>query len=101
MAETIVLIAGVVSGIGVILGTLWKVHKFLDAMERKYDEMNETLKDNTIYTLKMAVLSTEMPLVDRIEAGEKYMALGGNGKVKKKVEHLIEEYESREKEHMQ
>ena len=63
--------------------------------------MNSTLKDNTMYILRMSVLSEEMPLVDRIHAGAKYIALGGNGAVKKKVGHLIEEYESREEEHMQ
>ena len=40
MIETIAIIAGVISGLGVILGTLWKVHKFLEILEDKYDEMN-------------------------------------------------------------
>ena len=101
MVEMIALIAGVISGISVILGALWKVHRLLTKLEKKYEEMNSTLKDNTMYILRMSVLSEEMPLVDRIHAGEKYIALGGNGAVKKKVGHLIEEYESREEEHMQ
>lgn len=101
MVEMIAIIAGVISGISVILGAFWKIHKFLDTLEKKYEEMNNTLKDNTMYILRMAVLNEEMPLVDRIQAGEKYIALGGNGTIKKKVGHLIEEYESREEEHMQ
>ncbi len=101
MTELIAIVAGVISGLGVILGAFWKIHKFLDTLEDKYEEMNSTLKDNTMYILRMAVLNEEMPLVDRIQAGEKYIALGGNGTIKKKVEHLIEEYESREEEHMQ
>ena len=101
MVEMIALIAGVISSISVILGALWKVHRLLTELEKKYEEMNNTLKDNTMYILRMSVLSEEMPLVDRIHAGEKYIALGGNGAVKKKVGHLIEEYESREEEHMQ
>lgn len=101
MVETIAIIAGVISGLGVILGTLWKVHKFLDRLEDKYNEMNETLKQNTLYILKMAVTDKEMPLVERIHAGEEYLDLGGNGTIKKKYKHLLEEYEAREEEHMQ
>ena len=101
MVEMIAVIAGVISSISVILGALWKVHRLLTELEKKYEEMNSTLKDNTMYILRMAVLNEEMPLVDRIQAGEKYIALGGNGTIKKKVGHLIEEYESREEEHMQ
>ena len=97
MIETIAVIAGVISGLGIIGGTLWKVHKFLDSLENKYDEINDTLKQNTLYTLKMAVLSEEMPLLDRIHAGELYISMGGNGTIKKKYEHLLEEYEAREK----
>lgn len=101
MIETIAVIAGVISGLGIIGGTLWKVHKFLDSLENKYDEINDTLKQNTLYTLKMAVLSEEMPLLDRVKAGEAYIKMGGNGTIKLKYQHLLEEYERRESEHMQ
>lgn len=97
MVDTIAIIAGVISGLGIILGTLWKIHNFLDKLENKYDEINNTLKENTMYILKMAVLSEEMPLLDRIHAGELYVNMGGNGTIKKKYEHLLEEYEKRER----
>lgn len=99
--EIIAVIAGLFSGIGVILGTLWKVHRLLTELEKKYDEMNEMIKENTMCILKMAVVSEEMPLVERIHAGEEYLDLGGNGAVKKKYNHLVEEYEAREEKHMQ
>lgn len=101
MVEMIAVIAGVISGLGIIGGALWKIHKFLDSLEDKYDEMNDTLKQNTLCVLKIAVLSEEMPLLDRIHAGELYVSLGGNGTIKKKYEHLLEEYEKREEEHRQ
>lgn len=99
--EIIAVIAGLFSGIGVILGTLWKVHRLLTELEKKYNEMNEMIKENTMCILKMAVVSEEMPLVERIHAGEEYLDLGGNGAVKKKYNHLVEEYEAREEKHMQ
>ena len=61
--------------------------------------MNKTIKQNTIYILKIAIMSEEMPLVDRIHAGEAYIQMGGNGMVKKKLNQLIEEYEDRERNH--
>ena len=92
MVETIAVIAGVISGLGIIGGALWKIHKFLDRLEDKYDEMNDILQKNTLYILKMAVLNEDMPLLDRIHAGEQYMDLGGNGVVKKKYQELLKEY---------
>ena len=54
--------------------------------------MNDILQKNTLYILKMAVLNEDMPLLDRIHAGEQYMDLGGNGVVKKKYQELLKEY---------
>jgi hypothetical protein len=70
-----------------------KIYKFFNSIEKKYDQMNETLKKNTLYILKIAILSEELPLIDRIHAGEAYVAMGGNGMVKKKLDRLISEYE--------
>lgn len=101
MVETIAVIAGIFSGLGVILGALWKVHRLLTKLEKKYDEMNEMIKENTMYILKIAVSDEEIPLVERIHAGKDYIDLGGNGVIKKKYDHLVEEYEAREEKHMQ
>ena len=52
-----------------------------------------------LYLLKMAVLSEELPLLDRIHAGEQYIALGGNGLIKKKYQELLKEFDERERVH--
>lgn len=44
-----------------------------------------------LYTLKIAVLSEELPLIDRVHAGEEYLKLGGNGLIKLKYEELVKE----------
>ena len=62
-----------------------------DNLEKKYDEMNDILQKNTLYILKMAVLDEQLPLTDRLHAGELYMDLGGNGAVKKKYQELLKE----------
>lgn len=93
MIDTVLLIASIVSAFTVIGAFMIKTYKFFSKIEKKYDDMNENLRKNTLYILKLAILSEEMPMVDRIHAGEAYIALGGNGVVKKKLEKLMLEYE--------
>ena len=92
MREYIIMIASIVTAITVISSTCFKVYKFFRNLEKKYDEMNDILQKNTLYILKMAVLNEDMPLLDRIHAGEQYMDLGGNGVVKKKYQERLKEY---------
>jgi hypothetical protein len=52
-----------------------------------------------MHLLKIAIMSEELPLIDRIKAGEIYVASWGNGLIKKKYNELISVYEEREKNH--
>lgn len=99
MIDNVLLIASILTALTGIGAFLYKLYSFIRKIEENYDQMNKTLKQNTIYILKIAIMSEEMPLVDRIHAGEQYIAMGGNGMVKKKLNQLMEEYESREKNH--
>ena len=92
MREYIIMIASIVTAITVISSTCFKVYTFFRNLEKKYDEMNDILKNNTLYILKIAVLDEQLPLTDRLHAGELYMDLGGNGVVKKKYQELLKEY---------
>ena len=91
MREYIIMIASIVTAITVISSTCFKVYIFFRNLEKKYDEMNDILQKNTLYILKMAVLDEQLPLTERIHAGELYMDLGGNGVVKKKYQELLKE----------
>ena len=93
MVQTFLLVGSIISALTVIVTFMIKIYKFFNSIEKKYDQMNETLRKNTLYILKIAILSEELPLVDRIHAGETYVAMGGNGMVKKKLDRLISEYE--------
>ena len=92
MREYIIMIASIVTAITVISSTCFKVYKFFRNLEKKYDEMNDILQKNTLFILKIAVLDEQLPLTDRLKAGELYMDLGGNGAVKKKYQELLKEY---------
>ena len=86
-------IASFVSAITVIGGFFYKLHTMTRSFEKKHEEMEEMLKTNTIHILKIAVLNPNLPLIDRIHAGEQYIAMGGNGTIKRIYEGLLDEYE--------
>ena len=92
MIDSILVTASVVTALTAITAFLFKIYIFFRKLEKKYDEMSDLLKNNTIHLLKIAVLDDKLPLTDRINAGEQYIKLGGNGFVKKKYEKLLEEY---------
>lgn len=98
--EHLTLIATIVGSISTIIVGFSKLYKFIrnteekyDMIDEKFDQLNETMRINTIHLLKIAVLDEGLPLTDRIHAGEEYLKLGGNGFVKKKYERLLEEYD--------
>lgn len=72
-------IAAIITAIGVIVGTVFKIHSILNRLERKFDDYDNILKENTLHILKMALLSEDLPITDRINAGKRYLELGGNG----------------------
>ena len=102
--EQLAILASAITSLTVIITGFSKVYKFIrkteekyEQIDKKFDMINKTMKVNTIHLLKIAVLDENLPLTDRIHAGEEYIALGGNGFIKKKYEKLLEEYEQKYK----
>lgn len=75
----IIEIAAFITAIGVIAGAVLKIHSVLNRLEKKFDDYDDMLKENTLHILKMALLSEDLPITDRINAGKRYLELGGNG----------------------
>ena len=92
MREYIIMIASIVTAITVIFTTCFKVYKFFRNLEKKYDEMQDAINQNNIHILKLAITNENLPLIERINCGEEYIKLGGNGAVKKKYQELLKEY---------
>lgn len=68
-----------------VFGCMWRLFK-------KIDNIQEEFKENTIATLRLTIVNEHLPMDERIHAGEKYIAMGGNGSVKKMVQKLIDEH---------
>ena len=90
MVETILLVASVLTALGVIIASAVKVYKFIRKCEKWIDETNEHSLDNYLSIKRLTIMSHEMPLSERIAAGEKYIKYGGNGEVKHKYDELLE-----------
>ena len=93
--QDVIFIGSFLGAITGIVAFAVKIYKVIKNVEDKFDTMQETLRMDTMYICKIAILSEELPLVDRIHAGERYIAMGGNGIIKKKYEKLLKEYEEK------
>lgn len=89
----IIEIAAIITAIGVIVGAVLKIHSVLNRLEEKFDDYDDMLKENTLHILKMALLSEDLPITDRINAGKRYLELGGNGYGKIVYNQLIKRIE--------
>ena len=57
---------------------------------KKVDTLVEHDRDQYLSILRLTIMSEEMPVSERIIAGDKYIKAGGNGDVKKYYQQMIE-----------
>lgn len=85
MITTIIQIASVFTAITVIATFFIKIYKFVK-------KIDSNLNENTLSTLRLVINDENMPLDERINAGEKYVSMGGNGSIHVKYDYLKEQY---------
>ena len=56
------------------------------------DELVEHDKEQYLSILRLTIMSADMPISERIIAGDKYVKKGGNGDVKKYYQKMLEEH---------
>ena len=89
MANDVLFVASILTALGVIITTAIKIYKFIRKWEVWVEEQREHSLDNYLSIKRLTIMSHEMPLSERIAAGEKYIKCGGNGEVKHKYEELL------------
>ena len=104
--ETLLLIAGIAGALATIYKTtsfivrkVKKCIKFFTDLSKKIEAVEQHCLENYITDLKLIIMSEEMPIGERLQAGEKYVALGQNGEIKAKYKLLQQEYEREAHEH--
>lgn len=60
----------------------------LAEIDKKLDKMQTHQDEQYLAILRLTIMSEEMPMAERLIAGEKYKKMGGNGDVKKFLHQL-------------
>lgn len=61
-------------------------------LESKVDKLVEHDEDQYLSILRLTIMSSDMPISERIIAGDKYVKKGGNGEVKQYYQKMLEEH---------
>lgn len=85
-------LASLITSLTVIITCIWKVYTLVRKVELKLDNYDKNIEQLSLHLWKMALLDTHLPTIDRLHAGELYIAHGGNGLGKKVYNQLLEEY---------
>ena len=91
MIDHVLLVASIIGAIATIIGTGYKLMKMFHSVMSEIEGVKDSLRQNELHILKLAILEENMPPAERIKCGERYIALGGNGQIKKMVEKLMKD----------
>ena len=95
MIETIVLIASVATSITVILTALVTAYKFIRKWDKWVKQKDKHDIEQYVQILRLVIMTPEMPLSERISAGDTYVnGLNRNGAVKQKYNELLQRFKT-------
>ena len=89
------------------LGALIAIEKYtkgaltkwlLSSVLNKLDSLDERVDVLEINDLKQIIMNDNIPLAERVIAGERYLKLGGNGEIHAHYDVLVEQYKKELKE---
>lgn len=83
-----------------VLGTLAGVYfttrqsnkKSMQNLEKKVDRLVDDNKEQSLSILRLTIYEENLPISERIIAGDKYLKKGGNGDTKKYYEKMLTEH---------
>lgn len=87
-AVLVAIITGGLTLIGVVISA-WSSNK---SIAKDIKDIKAENKEQSLAILRLTVMSNDMPISERIVAGDKYVRKGGNGDVKHYYEQLIKEH---------
>ena len=80
--DGIIKLAAVLSALGVIFVATKKIFKAVNNVANDLQDLKKHSNENYMSLLRLTIMSSEMPIGERIVAGHKYLGNGGNGEVK-------------------
>ena len=87
--EMLIAAGALVSAVGLIAQ---KVGKPIVELLQDVKALTKHDREQYLAILRLTTMSRDMPISERIIAGQKYIELGGNGDVKKYYEQLLKEH---------
>lgn len=88
----IALIESVLTFAGICVTVYFSNKKANAKLEAKVDKLVEHDEDQYMSILRLTIMNSEMPISERIIAGDKYVKKNGNGDVKKYYQRMLEEH---------
>ena len=86
----------IVKALGMVFVTWLTVHhsnkKSSKTLEEKVDKLVENYNDQYLSILRLTIFEENLPISERIIAGDKYLKKGGNGDTKKYYENMLKEH---------
>lgn len=99
MAETVLLGASLLTALGVITATAVKIYKYIRKWDKWIENKDKHDREQYAQILRLVIMTPEMPLSERIAAGDVYVnQLHKNGGVKQKYNELLDIFKEEHKE---
>ena len=86
------LIKAVFTFLGICVTVYFSNKKSNKELEKKVDTLVEHDREQYLSILRLTIMSEEMPVSERIIAGDKYIKSGGNGDVKSYYQQMIKDH---------
>lgn len=95
LAEIIVLTASIITSISIMLTTLIAAYKFIRKWDKWIKQKDKHDTEQYVQILRLVIMTPEMPLCERIAAGDVYVnELHRNGAVKQKYNELLQRFKT-------
>lgn len=95
LIEIIVLIASIITSLSVVLTAIVTAYKFIRKWDKWVKQKDKHDIEQYVQILRLVIMIPEMPLSERIAAGDTYVnELHRNGAVKQKYNELLQRFKN-------
>lgn len=95
LVEIIVLTASIITSVSVILTAVVTAYKFIRKWDKWVKQKDKHDIEQYVQILRLVIMTPEMPLSERISAGDTYVnELHRNGAVKQKYNELLQKFKN-------
>ena len=95
LTEIVVLTASVITALSVIVTTIVTAYKFIRKWDKWVKQKDKHDIEQYVQILRLVIMTPEMPLSERISAGDTYVnELHRNGAVKQKYNELLQRFKT-------